>query len=158
MSGQRGRIALLAPTFHDAREVMVDGVSGIRVLASPAHRPRYEATRHRLLWPNGAVAQVFSAEDPDGLRGWQFDAAWCDEFAAWRQAGHTLAMLEFGLRLGLAPQMMLTTTPRPVAALRDVMVRPDVAVTTARTADNASNLSPGFMAARVWRRRNWMAV
>ncbi|MFN3224992.1 MAG: phage tail protein [Hyphomicrobiales bacterium] len=77
-----GHIALVGETFADAREVMVEGVSGLRRTAPPWNQPRYEATRKRLVWENGAVAQLFSAEDPESLRGPQFDAAWCDEFGA----------------------------------------------------------------------------
>ncbi|MEO0382458.1 MAG: glycoside hydrolase TIM-barrel-like domain-containing protein [Pseudomonadota bacterium] len=77
-----GHLALVGETFADAREVMVEGVSGLRQIAPPWDRPRYEATRKRLIWENGAVAQLFSAEDPEALRGPQFDGAWCDEFGA----------------------------------------------------------------------------
>jgi len=142
-----GRIALLAPTLADAREVMIDGVSGLIPIAPDDERPVYEVSRRRLVWPNGAVAHVFSAEDPDSLRGPQFDAAWCDEFAAWPHADHMLAMLEFGLRLGACPRAVITTTPRPTSALRTLMARGDVTVTTATTADNAAHLAPGFLAA-----------
>lgn len=78
-----GHIALVGETYADAREVMVDGPSGI-LSVSRASRPRYETTRRRLLWDNGAVASLYSSEDPDGLRGPQFDAAWCDELAKWK--------------------------------------------------------------------------
>lgn len=145
--GQIGRIALLAPTLADAREVMIDGASGLIPIAPDDERPVYEVSRRRLVWSNGAVAHVFSAEDPDSLRGPQFDAAWCDEFAAWPYAEHMLAMLEFGLRLGAQPRAMITTTPRPLPALRDLMARSDVTLTTATTAENAAHLAPGFLEA-----------
>ena len=98
-----GRIALVAETHHDARAVMVEGVSGILAVHPPGERPEFYASRGELVWPNGAIAQIFSAEDPDGLRGPQFDAAWCDEIAKWRRAEAAWDMLQFALRLGDRP-------------------------------------------------------
>jgi hypothetical protein len=97
--GRDGRIALVAESFGDAREVMIDGISGIMGVAR-AERPTFEATRRRLVWPSGAVAQMFSSEDPESLRGPQFDLAWCDELGKWRHSRETWDMLQFGLRLG----------------------------------------------------------
>ncbi len=101
--GPGGRLALIGPTLHDVREVMIEGASGILSLARwrGAERPVFEPSRRRLVFPNRAVAQVFSAEDPDSLRGPQFAAAWADELCAWRGAGETLALLRMGLRLPL---------------------------------------------------------
>lgn len=104
-----GHIALVGETFNDAREVMVDGPSGI-LSVSRLVRPRYEASRRRLIWDNGAVATLFSSEDPDSLRGPQFDAAWCDELAKWKNPQETWDMLQFGLRLGDNPRQVVTTT------------------------------------------------
>ena len=163
-----GRLALIGPTLHDVREVMIEGVSGIRSLArwSRADRPRFEASRRRLVFSNGAVAQTFSAEDPDSLRGPQFSAAWADEFCAWpasgaRGAGETLALLRMGLRLphapdraqaangravsGSAPRLVVTTTPRPTRALIGLRDEESCVVTHATTAENAEHLSPGFL-------------
>jgi predicted phage terminase large subunit-like protein len=102
-AGPGGRLALIGPTLHDVREVMIEGVSGIRSLArwGAGPRPVFEASRRRLVFPNGAVAQAFSAEDPDSLRGPQFSAAWADEFCAWKKGGEVLALLRMGLRLAL---------------------------------------------------------
>jgi hypothetical protein len=108
------RMALIGPTLHDVREVMVEGPSGILALAPDRPRPRWESSRRRLVWPNGAVAYAFSAEDPDSLRGPQFHAAWADELCAWRQPEKVLANLRLGLRLGARPGLLVTTTPRPV--------------------------------------------
>ena len=99
----RARIALIGETEHEAREVMVEGVSGVLAVHPQHARPQWIATRRRLQWRNGAVAQVFSAEDPESLRGPQFSAAWCDELAKWRHAEATYDMLQFGLRLGGRP-------------------------------------------------------
>lgn len=144
-AGRFERIALIAPTFHDVREVMIEGASG--VLACAEARPAYEASRRRLVWPNGAQAHCFSAEDPASLRGPQFDAAWGDEIAYWARPEEMLDTLSFGMRLGPRPLLLLTTTPRPMRVLRDLVARTDVAVARATTDGNAQNLSPGFVAA-----------
>ncbi|MGU3492734.1 DNA-packaging protein [Xanthobacteraceae bacterium A53D] len=141
-----GRIALVAETMADVREVMVEGVSGLLAIHPAAERPSYEATRRRLVWPNGAVAQGFSAEDPESLRGPQFEAAWLDELAKWRRAEATFDMLQFGLRLGDWPRQMVTTTPRPTALLRRLMGERSTVTSSARTAENALNLAPSFLA------------
>lgn len=141
-----GRIALVAETMADVREVMVEGVSGLLSIHPHGERPRWEPSRRRLEWPNGAVAQGFSAEDPESLRGPQFAAAWCDELAKWRRGEAAFDMLQFGLRLGDQPRQMVTTTPRPTHLLRRLLADPATAVTRARTADNAFHLAPGFLA------------
>lgn len=138
-------IALVAETMADLREVMVEGVSGLLCVHPRAERPRWEPTRRRLEWPNGAVAQGFSAEDPESLRGPQFAAAWLDELAKWKRAEATFDMLQFGLRLGERPRQMVTTTPRPGPLIRRLLADPATAVTRARTADNAFHLAPGFL-------------
>jgi phage terminase large subunit-like protein len=104
--GPGGRLALIGPTLHDVREVMIEGVSGLRSLArwTRATRPKFQSSRRRLIFANGCQAYAFSAEDPDSLRGPQFSAAWADEFCAWRGSGprgaaETLALLRMGLRL-----------------------------------------------------------
>ncbi|HYF23187.1 MAG TPA: terminase family protein [Caulobacteraceae bacterium] len=138
------RLALVGPTLHDVREVMAEGTSGLlRLPGRP--RPRWEAVRRRLVWPNGAVAYAFSAEDPDSLRGPQFHAAWADEFCAWRRPGETLALLRMGLRLGNDPRLAVTTTPRPIPALRALVAEPLTVRTDAPTGANAANLSPAFL-------------
>lgn len=139
------RIALVGETLSDAREVMVEGVSGLLAVHARRERPRWEPSRRRLTWPNGAVGQVFSAEDPESLRGPQFDAAWLDELAKWKQAQDAWDMLQFGLRLGDAPRLVATTTPRPVPLLRRLLDDPAVAVSRAATRDNAFNLAPSFL-------------
>jgi len=140
------RIALVAETLGDAREVMIDGVSGICRIARRG-RPEFEASRRRLVWPNGSIAQIYSSEDPESLRGPQFHLAWCDELGKWKHAQETWDMLQFGLRLGDDPRVLVTTTPRPVPLLRALAGDPKTAVRRIRTLDNAGNLSPGFLAA-----------
>ena len=114
----KARIALIGETEHDVREVMVEGVSGLLAVHRDDERPRWLPSRRRLEWRNGAVAQVFSAENPESLRGPQFSAAWCDELAKWRHAEATFNMLQFGLRLGVRPRQVITTTPRPIPLLK----------------------------------------
>jgi phage terminase large subunit-like protein len=139
------RIALVGESAADVRDVMVEGVSGILAVHGPSERPRWESSRRRLTWDNGAVAQAFSAEDPDSLRGPQFAAAWCDELAKWRYAAQTWDMLQFGLRLGDWPRQLVTTTPRPLPVIKKLLADPSVAVTRASTRDNAVNLAPSFV-------------
>ncbi len=139
-------IALVGETLGDVREVMVDGPSGI-VTVSRHDRPRFEPSRRRLLWNCGAVAQIFSSEDPESLRGPQFFAAWCDELAKWRNAEETYDMLQFGLRLGERPRQLITTTPRPTRLFKQLLGDPAVHVTRMSTAENAAHLAPGFMEA-----------
>ncbi|WP_342358542.1 DNA-packaging protein [Terrarubrum flagellatum] len=144
-------IALVGETAADVREVMIDGVSGLRAIHARDQRPAYEATRRRLVWPNGAVAQCFSAEDPDQLRGPQFAAAWADELAKWRYADAAWDNLQFGLRLGDKPREMVTTTPRPIPLLKKLMSDPRVALTRAKTSANQWFLAPAFLDAVVSR-------
>ncbi len=142
------RIALVAPTLGDAREVMIEGPSGLRAITPPwGEPPVYEVSRRRLLWPNGAEGFVFSAEDPASLRGPQFDAAWADELAAWPKGVATWDMLEMGLRLGEAPRVAATTTPRPTPLIKRLAADPATAITRSGTRENAANLAGGFLAA-----------
>ncbi len=139
------RIALVAQTAADARDIMIEGpLSGLMATARPGERPRYEPSKRRLTWPNGAVATAFSAEDPDSLRGPQFDAAWCDELGAWRYPD-AYDQLQFGLRLGMARQIV-TTTPRPTRIIRDLRDDATTHLTRGRTLDNAKNLAPSQLA------------
>lgn len=145
--GRARRVALVGETIDEAREVMVFGESGILACSPPDRRPNWEATRRRLVWPNGAVAQVFSAHDPDSLRGPQFDAAWSDELAKWKRAEETWDMLQFGLRLGGDPQQCVTTTPRNVPVLKAILSNPMTVVTHAPTEANRANLAASFLEA-----------
>ena len=141
------RIALVGPSLHDVREVMIEGPSGIRALPryELGGRPRWEASRRRLVWPNGAVGMAFSAEDPESLRGPQFGAAWADEWCAWRRPAPTLALLRMGLRLGARPRLVMTSTPKPTAALRGLLKEPGLVRTDLPTRVNAANLAPAFL-------------
>lgn len=140
-----GRIALVGETVHDVREVMIEGASGLLSVGRRDERPAWTSTRRRLEWGNGAVAEAFSADEPDSLRGPQFDAAWCDELAKWHYAETAFDNLQFGLRLGARPRQLITTTPRPIALLKRLVSDPRVAVTRAGTQANAAHLSPAFL-------------
>ena len=146
-----GRIALVGETQADVRDVMIEGVSGLLSVHRRDERPVWQASRRRLEWPNGTIAQTFSAEDPDSLRGPQFDAAWLDELGKWRRAEETFDMLQFGLRLGAQPRQTVTTTPRPVPLLKRLMDDPATAISRAATRANAYHLAPSCLDAVVKR-------
>lgn len=144
------RVALVARTSADARDVMVEGESGILSLYAhlPEHeRPRYEPSKRRITWPNGAIATTYSAEKIDQLRGPQHDAAWCDELAAWNDPQAVWDQVQFGLRLGERPRCVVTTTPRPIPLIKALVKDPTVAVTKGTTYDNAANLAAPFLSA-----------
>src|SRR4051812_25335525 len=141
-----GRIALVGETEHDVREVMIEGVSGILGVHGRHERPVWSPSRRRLEWPTtGAIAEVFSAEDPESLRGPQFHCAWSDEMAKWRQGEAAFDMLQFGLRLGHWPRQLITTTARPSALLKRLLADRSTATTRAPTAANAFHLAPSFL-------------
>ena len=139
-----GRFAIVAPTEHDLREVMIEGPSGLRSLHG-RERPKYQSSRRKLKWNNGAVAYGFSAEQPERLRGPQFMAAWADEFCTWKRADDVLSNLRLGLRMGDDPRLVVTTTPKPIPALRKLRDEVSCAMTQAGTAANAGNLAPRFI-------------
>ena len=143
--GRCRRVALVGETVDQAREVMVLGDSGILACSPPDRRPQWEATRKRLVWPNGAVAQVFSAHDPDSLRGPQFDAAWSDELAKWKRGQEAWDMLQFALRLGDHPRQVVTTTPQNVEVLKAILKNPSSVLSHAPTEANRAYLAASFL-------------
>ena len=133
------RIALVAATIDEARAVMVEGVSGILSVARrQRHRVKWEPSMGRLTWPRGTVAQLFSGDNADGLRGPEHHAAWCDELAKWRQADAAWDNLQMGLRAGARPRALVTTTPRPIALLKRLLADPRTVQTGGKTKDNLS--------------------
>lgn len=138
-------IALVGESAAHVRDVMIEGVSGILAAHPRSERPLWEPSRKRLTFDNGVVAQAFSAEDPESLRGPQFSAAWCDELAKWRYAEESWDMLQFGLRLGEWPRQLVTTTPRPIPLLKRLLSEGGVVTTRATTRQNAANLAPSFL-------------
>lgn len=144
-AGRASRIALVAETAKDARDVMVEGPSGILACYPPEERPHYEPSKARVTFKSGAVATLFNATEPDQLRGPQFDLAWCDELAKWRYARETWDMLQFGMRLGSHPRQVVTTTPRPIPLLKEIISNKRTVVTRGSTFDNAANLAEPFL-------------
>jgi phage terminase large subunit-like protein len=144
-AGRSRRVALVGETIDQVREVMIFGDSGILACSPPDRRPAWEATRKRLVWPNGAIAQVFSAHDPASLRGPQFDAAWVDELAKWPKAEETWDMLQFALRLGENPRQVVTTTPQNVGVLKTILKNPSTVMTHAPTDANRAYLAASFL-------------
>lgn len=149
--GRAGRIAIVAATAGDARRVMVEGESGILAISHPKWRPSYQPSRLLLTWPNGAIGTLYSAEEPDRLRGPQHDLAWADELAAWRRMRETWDNLMFGLRLGRTPRAIVTTTGKPRRLLAELIQDKANAVTRGSTFENRGNLAPSFL--RVVRRK-----
>lgn len=143
--GRYHKIALVAETAPDARDVMVEGPAGLLACHPKDFRPTYYPSKRSVEWPNGAQAILFNAVEPDQLRGPQFDAAWCDELAKWRYASDTFDQLQFGLRLGDHPRQVITTTPRPIPVVRRLMNDANTFVTRGRTYDNAANLAAPFL-------------
>lgn len=150
------RLGLIAPTASDARDVMVEGESGLLAVCwagdktyagEPLGRPQYEPSKRRLTWANGAIATLFSAEEPERLRGPQHDRLWCDELAAWKYLRETWDMAMFGLRLGDQPRTCITTTPKPLPLVKEIAKDARTVVTRGSTFDNAGNLAPTFLRA-----------
>lgn len=149
--GKCAHMALVAETYADARKVMVgDGLppedgSGILQVHSNDFRPTYNSSLKRLIWPNGAIATHYNATEPDELRGPQHGGAWCDELAKWRYLEDTWDQLQFGLRSGLDPRVCITTTPRPIKQLKEIIADTSTSVTRGSTYDNRGNLAPKFL-------------
>ena len=142
----RQRIALIGETYKDLVEVMVYGDSGIASVFPDHQKPKIVTNPNvQITFHTGAVALGYNGTQPDQLRGPQFDAAWCDELAKWKKARETWDMLQFGLRLGERPQVLVTTTPRPIPTLREIKARKTTVVTTGSTFDNEANLASSFI-------------
>jgi phage terminase large subunit-like protein len=139
------RLALVGRTAADVRDVMVEGESGLLAISPPWFRPKWEPSKRRLTWPNGAVATTYTAEEPDALRGPQHDGGWIDEPAAWKYAELTYDNLMMGLRLGKDPRIVGTTTPKPTKHLKALVGDPTTKITKGKTRDNLKNLAPTFL-------------
>jgi len=138
-------INLVGPTNGDVRNVMVEGESGLLRVSSPWFKPEFQPSKKRIVWPNGVIAQMFSAEEPDRLRGPQCGAFWADEIAAWgNNMQDTWDNLLFGFRLGSEPQGVITTTPRPFDLVREIAKDESTHLTTGSTYENRSNLAAPF--------------
>ena len=137
-----GRIALLGRTPADVRDVMIEGESGLLSVFPPGERPQYQPARRRVTFSNGAVAVAYSSENPDQLRGPQHEVAWCDELASFKNSD-AWDNLQLGLRLG-NPRQIVTTTPRPIRMIRDLVKDEDTVITRGTTYENRANLAPTF--------------
>jgi len=143
------RIALVGLTAADARDVIVEGESGILSVHPERDRPLYEPSKRRITWANGSIATCYNASEPDQLRGPQHHFAWVDELAKFPAAQDLWDQLIFGLRLGTHPQVMVTTTPRPLPIIRAMLADKTTHVTRGKTLDNVSNLAPGSVQAMI---------
>ena len=149
-----GRGALIAPTAADARDVMIEGESGLLSVGWEKDvdhrgqlmgRPIYEPSKRRVKWANGAQVTAYSADEPERLRGPQHDFGWCDEMGAWKYAKDAWDMFLMGLRLGDNPQAMITTTPRPLPIIREILKAPGTIKTHGGTFSNRANLADQFV-------------
>src|SRR4051794_37320165 len=138
------RGGLIARTSADARDVLIEGESGLLSICPPFNRPVYEPSKRRVVWPSGQMMTLYSAEEPDSLRGPQHSFLALDELATW-PSRDAFDQAMFGLRLGKNPRTVIATTPRPTPLIRELVARPDVAVTKGSTWDNAENLPEGFL-------------
>jgi len=143
--GSAQRVALVGETYDQVRDVMIQGDSGLLACSPPDRRPEWRAGERKLVWPNGATAQAFSASDPEALRGPQFDAAWVDELAKWKRGQEAWDMLQFALRLGEAPRVCVTTTPRNAPVLKQLLDSPSTVTSHAPTEANRANLAQSFI-------------
>ncbi len=140
---KHNRIGIIGETAADTRDVLVEGPAGILATHPKAFRPEYEPSKRRLTWPNGAVATLYNGVEPDQLRGPQHDLIWYDELAKFQYAQESWDQGQFGLRLG-RPHQIVTTTPRPIPVVRDIMKSPSTIITRGSTYDNRSNLAEAF--------------
>lgn len=136
-------VNLIGATADDARDIMIEGESGILAVCPRAERPEYKSSQRKLEWPNGATSLIFTADEPERLRGKQHEKLWADELAAWRYA-EAWTQAKFGLRLGRNPQACITTTPKPTPLVRELLDDPGTHVTRGTTYDNRGNLAPTF--------------
>lgn len=141
LAREEAMIYIVGATAADVRDVMVKGPAGILRCAMPWASPIYEPSRRRLIWPSGVHAMLFSAEEPDRLRGPQGIFAWCDELPAWKYPDDAWDNLQFGLRLGPNPRAVVTATPRPTQIVKDILKAAGTVVTKGHTKDNRKNLS-----------------
>lgn len=140
-----GRFALIAETPADARDVMIEGQSGLIEISPPWDKPVYQPSKRRVTWNNGAMALIFSGANPEQLRGPQHEKAWCDEIFAWQYPQETWDMLMFGLRLGDNPQVVVTSTPKPSKLIKSIRAKPTTHITMGTTYENRANLAASFM-------------
>jgi phage terminase large subunit-like protein len=147
-------VNLIGPTADDLRDSMIQGESGILAICPPNERPYYAKSDRQLKWPNGAISLLFSAEEPERLRNKQSEKIWMDEVAGYRYPTETFDMAMFGLRLGKNPQTVITTTPKPIKLIKDLLADPTTHVTRGTTYENKRNLAPKFFSQIVEKYKN----
>lgn len=140
-----GRWLLVGRTAADVRDTMIEGESGLLHIGQPEERPTYEPSKRKLTWPNGAIGILRESAEPEALRGQQCEAFWADELAAWIYPQETWDMLMFGYRLGNQPRGVISTTPRPIPLVQELVKDPACRVTRGSTYDNVANLAPAFI-------------
>jgi phage terminase large subunit-like protein len=136
-------VNLIGATASDARDIMIEGESGILAITPKSERPAYVGSKSRLEWPNGARSLIFTADEPERLRGKQHMKLWCDELASWRYSD-AWDQANFGLRLGDNPQAVITTTPKPIKLIRELQRNPACHITRGSTYENRANLADAF--------------
>lgn len=141
----RKRIGLIGPTVADVRDTMIEGESGLMSIFPPGYTPHFQPSKRKVTFSNGAQAFLFSSEEPERLRGPQFEAAWLDELAAWKYPRETFDQLQFGLRLGQDPQQCITTTPKPLPILKEIMARPSTVISRGSSYENRANLAKAYI-------------
>jgi phage terminase large subunit-like protein len=124
---------------------MIEGESGLLSICPPWFTPQYIPSKKKLIWPNGVQTLIFYGTEPDGPRGKQSDLVWCDELAKWQYPEETLDNILFGLRLGASPICGITTTPRPIKVIMELIKRPDCITVRGNTQENKDNLSDIFI-------------
>ncbi|MBU1800634.1 MAG: terminase family protein [Bacteroidetes bacterium] len=137
-------VNLIGATADDARDIMIEGESGILAVCSNDKRPTYKKQDRKLIWPNGATSLIFTADEPERLRGKQHEKLWADELASWRYADQAWKQANLGLRLGDKPQAVITTTPRPIKVLNEILRDPYTHVTRGATYENRDNMALDF--------------
>lgn len=137
-------VNIIAATADDARDVCIEGESGVLQICPKGERPDYVASKRQLVWRNGAISLIFTADEPERLRGKQHMKLWCDELAAWRYLEEAWDQAMLGLRLGRNPQSVVTTTPRPLRELKALIESPLTFLTRGTTYENKRNLAPAF--------------
>jgi len=139
-------VNLLGATADDARDIMIEGESGILAICPPDERPLYLPSKRQLAWPNGAKSLIFTADEPERLRGKQHQKLWCDELGSWRYP-EAWDQARLGLRLGTNPQALVTTTPKPTKLVKEILTDPTTVVTRGSTYENRANLAGAFFEA-----------
>jgi len=138
-------VNLVGPTADDARDIMIEGESGILAICPKGERPTYRPSKRRLDWPNGARSLIFTADEPDRLRGKQHMKVWAEELRSWRYAEDAWDQIELGLRLGDLPQAIITSTPRPTKTMKQILADPSTIVTRGSTSANRANLAAAYL-------------